>query len=404
MTTDTSSAIQVASRVHGFSYAIRNIVEEAKKVEAVGTRVRYLNIGDPIPFGFKTPQHLLDAVKRAMHDGLNGYTSSPGIESAREAVADDFTVRGLKIPADRVLLTMGTSEGIELALTALVDPGEEVLVPVPTYPLYTAVLAKLGANAAYYRTDPNNNWMPDLDHIESLIGPSTRALVVINPNNPTGAVYSDSTRRKLLDLANRHNLLLLADEVYADLAYDGPISPIGSLDPEAPVISFSSLSKAYLAPGWRAGWMAIGTSDRLNDLLAAIKKLADGRLCSTAPMQAAITAALTQKRSDQDAFRTALRERAELTTARLNAIDGMSCVAPTAAFYALPQVALPPNKTDEDYVLGLLRSTGVLCVHGSGFGLPPGDGYMRVVFLANLQELDEIYDLVASFTSEFLST
>ena len=404
MTTDASSAIQVASRVHGFSYAIRNIVEEAKKVEAVGTRVRYLNIGDPIPFGFKTPEHLLDAVKRAMHDGLNGYTSSPGIEPAREAVADDFAVRGLNIPADRVLLTMGTSEGIELALTALVDPGEEVLVPVPTYPLYTAVLAKLGANAAYYRTDPNNNWMPDLEHIESLIGPSTRALVVINPNNPTGAVYSDSTRRKLLDLANRHNLLLLADEVYADLAYDGPISPIGSLDPEAPVISFSSLSKAYLAPGWRAGWMAIGTSDRLNDLLAAIKKLADGRLCSTAPMQAAITAALTQERSDQDAFRTALRERAELTTARLNAIDGMSCVAPTAAFYALPQVALPPNKTDEDYVLGLLRSTGVLCVHGSGFGLPPGDGYMRVVFLANLQELDEIYDLVASFTSEFLST
>tara|TARA_B100001179_G_C18598290_1_gene408496 strand:- start:21 stop:1232 length:1212 start_codon:yes stop_codon:yes gene_type:complete len=402
--TAATSTIQVASRVHGFSYAIRNIVAEAKKVEAVGTRVRYLNIGDPIPFGFKTPQHLLDAVQRAMHDGLNGYTSSPGIEPAREAVAEDFAGRGLKIPADRVLLTMGTSEGIELALTALVDPGEEVLVPVPTYPLYTAVLAKLGANAAYYQTDPNNNWMPDLDHIESLIGPRTRALVVINPNNPTGAVYSDSTRRKLLELANRHSLLLLADEVYADLAYDGPISPIGSLDPEAPVISFSSLSKAYLAPGWRAGWMAVGTSDRLNDLLAAIKKLADGRLCSTAPMQAAITAALTQKSSDQDTFRAALRERAELTTARLNAIDGMSCVAPTAAFYAVPQVTLPPNKTDEDYVLGLLRSTGVLCVHGSGFGLPPGDGFMRVVFLANPQELNEIYDLIDSFTSEFLST
>ncbi|SUZ97745.1 uncharacterized protein METZ01_LOCUS50599 [marine metagenome] len=402
--TAATSTIQVASRVHGFSYAIRNIVAEAKKVEAVGTRVRYLNIGDPIPFGFKTPQHLLDAVQRAMHDGLNGYTSSPGIEPAREAVAEDFSGRGLNIPADRVLLTMGTSEGIELALTALVDPGEEVLVPVPTYPLYTAVLAKLGANAAYYQTDPNNNWMPDLDHIESLIGPRTRALVVINPNNPTGAVYPDSTRHKLLELANRHSLLLLADEVYADLAYDGPISPIGSLDPEAPVISFSSLSKAYLAPGWRAGWMAVGTSDRLNDLLAAIKKLADGRLCSTAPMQAAITAALTQKTSDQDTFRAALRERAELTTARLNAIDGMSCVAPTAAFYAVPQVTLPPNKTDEDYVLGLLRSTGVLCVHGSGFGLPPGGGFMRVVFLANPQELNEIYDLIDSFTSEFLST
>ena len=404
MTTPATSIIQVAARVHGFSYAIRNIVTEAKKVEAAGTRVRYLNIGDPIPFGFKTPPHMMEAVERAMRDGLNGYTSSPGIEPAREAVADDFTARGLKISADRVLLTMGTSEGIELALSALVDPGEDVLVPVPTYPLYTAVLAKLGARAVYYRTDPTNNWMPDVEHIKSLIGPTTRALVVINPNNPTGAVYSDETRREMLDLASRRNLLLLADEVYADLSYDGPISPIGSLDPDAPVISFSSLSKAYLAPGWRAGWMAVGTSERLDDLLAAIKKLADGRLCSTAPMQAAVTAALTQDRSHQDTFRADLRERAELTTARLNAIDGMSCVTPTAAFYAMPKVTLPPGKTDEDYVLGLLRSTGVLCVHGSGFGLPPGDGFMRVVFLANPAELGEIYDLMTVFTREFLST
>ena len=404
MTTHATSAIQVASRVHGFSYAIRNIVAEARKVEAAGTRVRYLNIGDPIPFGFKTPQNLVDAVERAMRDGVNGYTSSPGIEPAREAVADDFTARGLEIPADRVLLTMGTSEGIELTLSALVDPGEDVLVPVPTYPLYTAVLAKLGANAVYYRTDPTNHWMPDLDHIKKLIGPNTRALVMINPNNPTGAVYSDETRREMLELASRHGLLLLADEVYADLAYDGPVTPIGSLDPDAPVVSYSSLSKAYLAPGWRAGWMAVGTSPRLDDLLAAIKKLADGRLCSTAPMQAAITAALRDDRSHQDTFRSELRERAELTMARLNAIDGMSCVEPTAAFYAMPQVTLPPGKTDEDYVLGLLRSTGVLCVHGSGFGLPPGDGFMRVVFLANPTELGEIYDLMASFTKEFLAS
>ncbi len=403
MSIHATSAIQVAARVHGFSYAIRSIVAEAKKVEAAGTRVYYLNIGDPIQFGFRTPPHLLEAVERAMRDGLNGYTSSPGIEPAREAVADDFAVRGLKIPADRVLLTMGTSEGIELALSALVDPGDDVLVPVPTYPLYTAVLAKLGARAVYYRTDPTNHWMPDLEHIKSLIGSCTRALVMINPNNPTGAVYSDETRRKMLDLASRHNLLLLADEVYADLAYDGPVSPLGGLDPDAPVISFSSLSKAYLAPGWRAGWMAVGTSERLDDLLAAIKKLADGRLCSTAPMQAAITTALTQDRSHQDTFRAELRERAELTTQRLNAIDGISCVAPTAAFYAVPQVTLPPGMTDEDYVLGLLRATGVLCVHGSGFGLPPGDGFMRIVFLANPTELGEIYDLMASFTHEFLN-
>lgn len=403
MSPHTTSAIQVASRVHGFSYAIRNIVAEAKKVEATGVRVRYLNIGDPIPFGFKTPPHLIEAVERAMRDNQNGYTASPGIQPAREAVAGDFAARGLNIPADRVLLTMGTSEGIELALSAVVDAGEDVLVPVPTYPLYTAVLAKLGARAVYYRTDPTDGWLPDLDHIRSLIGPATRVLVMIDPNNPTGAVYPESTRRALLDLANQHGLVLLADEVYGDLGYDGPVPPIGLLDPQAPVISFSSLSKAYLAPGWRAGWMAVAASDRMDDVLAAIKKLADGRLCSTGPMQAAITAALSGDRSHQQGFRAALRERAELTTSRLNAIDGISCVAPTAAFYAMPKVELPPGKTDEDYVLGLLRSTGVLCVYGSGFGLPVGDGFLRIVFLADPKELDEIYDLMASFTGEFLN-
>ena len=399
----TTSTIQVASRVHGFSYAIRNIVAEAKKVEATGIRVRYLNIGDPIPFGFRTPPHLIEAVERAMRDNQNGYTASPGIQPARETVAGDFAARGLNIPADRVMLTMGTSEGIELALSAIVDAGEDVLVPVPTYPLYTAVLAKLGACAVYYRTDPTNGWLPDLDHIRSLIGPATRALVMIDPNNPTGAVYPEPTRRALLDLANQHGLVLLADEVYGDLGYDGPVPPIGLLDPEAPVISFSSLSKAYLAPGWRAGWLAVAASDRMDDVLAAIKKLADGRLCSTGPMQAAIAAALSGDRSHQQRFRAALRERAELTTLRVNAIDGISCVAPTAAFYAMPKVELPPGKTDEDYVLGLLRSTGVLCVYGSGFGLPAGDGFLRVVFLADPEELGEIYDLMASFTHEFLN-
>ena len=398
MSPHTTSAIQVASRVHGFSYAIRNIVAEAKKVEAAGTRVRYLNIGDPIQFGFRTPPHLIDAVERAMRDNQNGYTASPGIQPAREAVADDFVARGLNIPADRVMLTMGTSEGIELALSAIVDAGEDVLVPVPTYPLYTAVLAKLGGRTVYYRTDPTNGWLPDLDHIRSLIGPATRALVMIDPNNPTGAVYPEPTRRALLDLVNQHSLVLLADEVYGDLGYDGPVPPIGLLDPEAPVISFSSLSKAYLAPGWRAGWMAVAASDRMDDVLAAIKKLADGRLCSTGPMQAAITAALSGDRSHQQSFRAALRERADLTTSRLNAIEGISCVAPTAAFYAMPKVELPPGKTDEDYVLGLLRSTGVLCVYGSGFGLPAGDGFLRIVFLADPNELGEIYDLIASFT------
>ncbi len=398
-----SSAISVAHRVAGFTYAIRNIVAEARKVEAAGRTVQYLNIGDPIPFGFKTPPHLIEAVERALHDGQNGYGPSPGIQAAREAVAADFTARGVPTAADQVILTSGTSEGIEIALNALVDPGDEVLVPMPTYPLYTAVTAKIGARAVFYRKDPDHGWLPDLDHIRSLISPRTRALVVIDPNNPTGASYPDGIRSALINLAREHGFVLLADEVYADLAYDGPTPPMATLDLDAPVISFGSLSKAYLAPGWRAGWMAVGGSPRLGDVTAAIKKLADGRLCATVPMQHAITAALTGDRSHQVVFRAALRERAELTTKRLNAIPGMTCVAPLGAFYVMPKVALPPGRTDEDFVLALLREAGVLCVHGSGFGTRPEDGFFRVVFLASPADLGGIYDTMAAFTKTFLA-
>ena len=279
----TTTSIPVASRIGGFVYAIRNIVAEAKRVEAAGTRVRYLNIGDPIAFGFRTPPHLVEAVERALADGHNGYAPSVGIAAAREAVADECARRGMPLSADRVILTSGTSEGIELALTALAEAGDEVLVPVPTYPLYTAVLAKIGARAVFYRTDASRGWLPDLDHVRSLITPATRALVAIDPNNPTGAVYPPDVRRALVDLAEEHGIPLLADEVYADLAFDGPVKAIATHNPDAPVITFSSLSKAYLAPGWRAGWMAVGRTERLDDVLAAVKKLADGRLCATGP-------------------------------------------------------------------------------------------------------------------------
>ena len=398
----STAPIPVASRINRFSYAIRNIVVEAQKVEASGRRVQYLNIGDPNAFGFKTPAHLIAAVERALHDGHNGYGPSSGIRSGREAVAAEYTGKGFPVTPDRAFLTAGTSEGIEFALGALADEGSEVLLPVPTYPLYTAVLTKLGARPVFYRTDPARGWSPDLDHLRSLITPATRALVIIDPNNPTGATYSTETRLALLDFADRHGLPIIADEVYGDLGFEGSVPMIGSLDPDAPIITFSSLSKAYLAPGWRAGWMGIGRSPRLDEVVKAVSKLADARLCSTLPMQYAITAALTGDRSHQVAFRAALKERAAITTERLNAIPGVSCVAPTAAFYAMPRVTLPPGKTDEDYVYALLRATGVLCVYGSGFGTQAEDGYFRIVFLASPAELQGIYGLMAEFTGEYL--
>ena len=398
-----AKSIPVASRVNRFSYAIRNIVAEAQAVEARGIRVRYLNIGDPVAFGFHTPAHMIEAAERAMRDGQNGYLPSAGILPAREAVATDYTAKGIPTGPDRVLITTGTSEAIDLVLNALVDEGDEVLVPLPTYPLYTAVIAKIGAEARYYRTDPHRDWQPDLDHLRSLITPRTRVLVTIDPNNPTGAVYPPSVRRGLLEIADEHNLTILADEVYGELGFDGPVPLLGTLDRDAAVISLSSLSKAYLAPGWRAGWLVVSATPRLNDALAAMKKLADGRLCSPGPMQYAVVAALTGDRSHQPLFRKALAERAHLTTQMLNAIPGMSCVEPRAAFYALPSVSLPPGKSDEDYVLALLRETGILTVHGSGFGMRPEDGYFRIVFLADPRELALVYADMAAFTQAYLS-
>ena len=401
MVVSASSSIPVANRLKGFSYAIRNVVTEAKKAEARGQRVRYLNIGDPVAFGFQTPPHLIAAVERAIRDGANGYTPAAGIWKVREAVAAAYSTAGAPIEPDRIILTSGTSEGIELVLSVLVNPGDEVLIPVPTYPLYTATLTKLGARSVYYHTDPHRGWMPDLGHIESQIGPTTRAIVVIDPNNPTGAVYSTDSRRKLVELADAHNLVILADEVYADLCYDQPVPPIAALNPNAPVISFSSCSKSYLAPGWRAGWLAVNGGARLDAVLEAAHELADGRLCSTGPMQYATLAALTTDDKHKTTFVRALRERAEITTRRLNAIEGLSCVPPRAAFYAMPKVELPPNRTDQDYVLGLLRETGLLCVYGSGFGTDPKDGYLRIVFLSSAPELEAIYDKIEEFTVRF---
>ena len=392
----------MSRRVSQFSYAIRNIVVEAQRVEAAGKKVRYLNIGDPVAFGFAPPLHLVEAVEQALRDGHNGYGPSAGLPSAREAVAAEHTGNGWPVSPNRVFITAGTSEGIELALTALLDEDGEVLVPNPTYPLYTAIIAKLGAHALYYRTDPSQGWTPDLEHLASLVTPRTRAIVIIDPNNPTGATYPVEARRGLIEFAERHGLAILADEVYADLGYDGPLAPIGKLDPDAPVISFSSLSKAYLAPGWRTGWLSIGRSPRLDDVAAAIRKLADGRLCSTVPMQYAVTAALTGDKSHQVKFRADLKLRATLTADALRAMPGVTCMTPTAGFYAMPRIPLPPGRTDEEYVLGLLRETGVLVVYGSGFGLPASEGYLRIVFLASPEELTEVYRLMADFTADFV--
>ena len=400
-TPKTSAMIAPAGRMATVSYSIRRVVAEARKAEAAGRQIHYLNTGDPVHAGFRPPAHMVDAVHEALRNGEHGYGPSIGLPEAREAVAAENTSRGWPISADRVVMTSGSSEGIDFVLTALADPGDEVLVPLPTYPLYTSILHKIGAREVYYRTDPKTGWQPDPREVRRLISPRTKALVINDPNNPTGASYAQPIRRELLDIADEHNVPVIADEIYQDVAFDGPVAPIGSLNPDAPVLSLSGLSKGYLVPGWRTGWLAVGGGDRLKDVLAAIVKLAEGRLCSTMPMQRAVVAALNGDRSHQAAFRTALRERAELVYARANAVPRISSTRPAAAFYAMPKVELPRGKSDADFIIDLVHATGVLCVHGSGFGMDPADGYFRMVTLAPPAQLNEIWDLIAAFTAGY---
>lgn len=402
-TPKTAGIIPLARRMAGVNYSIRRVAVQGKAVEATGKRIHWLNTGDPVAFGFKTPAHMVAAVEKSLRDGENGYGPSSGLLEAREAVAAENTKRGWPVSADRVVITVGSSEGIDFALAALAESGDEVLLPRPTYPLYTAVCHKIGARDVYYNTDPANGWLPDPSEIRKLITPRTKALVVNDPNNPTGASYPQSLRKELLNIVDEQGVAMIADEIYQDVSYDGPVAPIGSLDNDAPIISLSGLSKGYLAPGWRTGWLAVGGGDRLKEILTGITKLAEGRLCTTMPMQRAIAPALTGDRSHQAAFRAALHERAALVYKRANATPHMTCTMPHAAFYAMPKIELPPGKTDENYVMELLHATGVLCVHGSGFGMDPREGYFRMVFLAPLAQLDEIWDLIGDFNKTFLA-
>jgi alanine-synthesizing transaminase len=390
--------IKPAARIENVRYAIRNIVAEAQKVEATGEEILYLNVGDPLKFDFRTPPHLIEAVHKAMVDGKNGYAASAGLPAARKSVAADAERRGMKgVTPDDVVITTGASEAIELVLTALLEADESVLLPSPNYPLYDAVVAKIGAHAIPYYLDEANGWALDLAEIESKVTKKTRAIVIGNPNNPTGGWYSREALEGLLDLARRHELVVLSDEIYDRLTYDKPHVPTGSLATDVPIISFNGLSKAYLACGWRVGWMIFCNAHLTQDLRRAVGRLCDARLCSPTPPQYAVAAALDGPQDHIPEMMKRLRVRRDLTVKRLNAIPGISCVEPAGAFYAMPRLQIDGVTSDEEWVIKLVRATGVLFVHGSGFGQRPGTQHFRVVFLPPPEVLTKAFDLVEQF-------
>lgn len=383
-----------ARRTEAIRYAVRDVVSLAERAAAGGKKMSYLNIGDPNLFDFQTPAHIVEAVHQAMLRNKNGYAPSSGIKSAVASINREFDAKGIT-DIRHTYVTTGASEAIDLALTALVNEGENVLTPAPVYPLYTAVLAKLSVENNPYYLDEENNWEPDIEDIRAKVNARTRAIILLNPNNPTGTVYSVDTVRRVLDLAAEHNLVVLSDEIYEKLILDDVgYTSTAKLAGEVPVVTFSGMSKAYLAPGFRIGWgIVTGSSAVVDDYCEAIRKLERARLSANHPEQYAIPAALDGDHSFLEPVLSKLRSRRDLTVERLNGIDGISCVRPQAAFYAFPRIEL--DIEDKVFVERLISETGTVCVHGSGFGQRPGTRHFRVVFLPPEDILERAFDGIA---------
>ncbi len=386
-------------RTQNIEYAIRDIVVEAEKRKARGGDLIYLNIGDPVLFDFRTPPHLIEATYKAMLEHHTGYSASEGVDVAVKAIREDARKKGVE-PFE-ILITTGASEAIDFALSSLVNHGENVLVPSPGYPLYNALLSRLIGEARPYRLAEEKNWEPDLDHMASQIDEHTRAIVVINPNNPTGAVYTEETLRGIIALARKHNLVVLCDEIYEKLILNGqPHISLAALDKELPVVTFNGLSKCYLAPGFRIGWAVVsGAPELVEDYTEAMRKLARARLCASHPKQFAIPVALNGNQVHVEETIEKLRRRRDLTVERLNAIPGISCQIPNGAFYAFPKLEIECN--DKDWVKSLIRETGVVVVHGSGFGTLPETPHFRIVFLPPEDVLNEAYDRLERFMKKY---
>jgi alanine-synthesizing transaminase len=392
--------IKAAARTRDITYAVRDIVVLAQEVAAGGKEMLYLNIGDPNQFDFRTPGHIVEAAHRAMERNDNGYAPSSGIPAARQAIEAQAQRKGISSILD-IFITSGVSEAIDVCFTALADAGENILIPTPGYPLYSAVLNKLGVRPNGYFLDEDNGWQPDVNDVREKIDSGTRGIVLINPNNPTGSVCSEETLEEIIMLAREHQLVIFADEIYDQLILEEKEHrSVAALDPEAPVITFNGLSKAYLVPGWRIGWgVASGNRTVMDIYLEAVNKLLRARLCANHPEQHAIAPALEGDQNHLEEMKTRLIRRRDLTVEMLNAIDGITCVRPEGAFYAFPRLEI--EGSDWDFVRALIRETGVVVVPGGGFGQRPGSQHFRVVFLPPEKTLERAYDQISRFMKTY---
>jgi len=395
--------IKPAFRTLQVEYAIRDIVEASQEAKKRGKDLIYLNIGDPVKYGFKTPESIIKEVCKALKKNCNSYSESSGIPEAIRAIEAYAIKKGIK-PVD-IYVTQGASEAIEFAISALVNSEENILLPCPCYPLYQAIVSKFRIEPRYYLLEESKNWEPDVDSIEPLIDKKTRAIVIINPNNPTGAIYSKKTLEKIVEIAKKYNLVILSDEIYDQYILEDNLKhvSVASLSDEIPVITFNGLSKNYFAPGFRIGWGIIsGPKDLLEDYIDAIHKLARTRLCAPHPLQYAIPVALNNENHYIKKVISELKKRRDILIEGLNQIPFISCVKPSGAFYAFPSIKIS-HIDDLEFTKRLILEEGVVVVHGSGFGQKPGTKHFRIIFLPEEEILKKALERIERFVKRLIS-
>ncbi|WP_277054368.1 pyridoxal phosphate-dependent aminotransferase [Pseudoalteromonas marina] len=401
------SDIKKSHKLEGVCYDIRGpVLAQAKKMEDDGQKVLKLNIGNPAAFGFDMPEDMHRDIIRNLYSA-QGYCDSKGLYSARVAVYQHYQQRGLNnLDVDNIYIGNGVSELIQMITQALLNNDDEVLIPAPDYPLWTASVKLAGGNPVHYLCDEEQDWFPDIDDIKSKITTKTKALVLINPNNPTGAVYSDDLLKQLIDIAREHKLLLLSDEIYEKILYDGVShTSIASLCDDVPMITFNGLAKTYRAAGLRMGWMVLsGKTSAMDDLSKGLDILSSMRLCANVPAQYAIQQALGGVQSIDNLINPGgrLYEQRDIAWRGLNAIEGISCKKPKGALYAFAKVdtAHFNVKNDEQMMFDLLKAEKILLVHGRAFNWPEPD-HFRLVFLPNKDDLTDAMQKMQRFFKDY---
>jgi len=391
--------LKVSKKVAGVEYAIRDIVLAARKVQEKGIQVDYLNIGDPVQFGFQPPNNVKQALIDAINKGENFYSSSEGLLELRQEIAKKENAKGLSITSEEILVTNGVSEGLDMVISSIVEEGDEVLLPGPYYPPYASYVRLHGGIPVEFAVDLNNS-TPDIDDIKSKITPKTVAICLISPNNPTGVVFNEKSLKELVNVANQNNLYIICDEIYDQIIFDEKFVGIGKVAGDSPVIVLNGFSKVHLMSGWRIGYIAFNQSSKLDELRENLPKLARVRIATSLPVQ---HAALESLRGPQDYinnFVSEIKKRRDLVVKRLNEMPGLSCPTPKGAFYAFPKIEDNKFGTDKKFVTKLLESKGVLTVHGSGFGEQYGSGHFRLVYLPSLKVLDSAMNKIEEFVSQ----